>query len=236
MTIPHLILRYAHISMGLVGLLSGALAMTARKGSTLHRRSGNLFLVSMLVMSATGAIIAAVITPSKGNVMGGTLAFYLVCTAWLTVARAPQVTGRVEIAAALLGLAVAAAGAGFGMQALASPTGLNDGYPATLYFVFGSVAALGAMLDVLVIRRGGLAGTARTTRHLWRMCLAMFIATSSFFLGQAQLFPVAVRKSGLLPLPTVLVLGALVFWLVRVRIWPAIRRVRSLGQERARAA
>lgn len=52
MTIDHLILRYAHISMALLGLVSGAAAMTFRKGSPLHRQSGNVFFVSMLIMSS----------------------------------------------------------------------------------------------------------------------------------------------------------------------------------------
>jgi hypothetical protein len=58
------------------------------------------------------------------------------------------------------------------------------------------------------------------------MCLAMLIATASFFLGQAKLFPPAVRASGVLRVPVLLVLGALLYWLVRVQLWPRVRRGR----------
>ncbi len=83
--------------------------------------------------------------------------------------------------------------------------------------------------------RGGLAGAQRLTRHLWRMCVAMFMATASFFLGQAKLFPPGVRQSGVLALPVLLVIGALVYWLVRVRLWPRLRRTRSPLWERQHA-
>jgi hypothetical protein len=55
-----------------------------------------------------------------------------------------------------------------------------------------------------------------TNRHLWRMCTGLFIAVGSFFLGQPQVFPVAVRNSGLLVVPTLLVIVSLGYWLFRV--------------------
>ena len=48
------------------------------------------------------------------------------------------------------------------------------------------------------------------------MNTALFIAVSSFFQGQPQLFPVAVRNSGVLAVPTLLVILSLGYWLFRV--------------------
>jgi hypothetical protein len=70
----------------------------------------------------------------------------------------------------------------------------------------------------------GLQGARRIARHLWRMCFALFIAAGSFFLGQAQVFPEPIRKSGLLPIPVLLVLLLMFFWLVRVRFTQRYRR------------
>ena len=53
-------------------------------------------------------------------------------------------------------------------------------------------------------------------RKLPDMCTALFIAVMSFFLGQSQVFPYAVRTSGLLAVPGIVVATLLVFWLVRV--------------------
>jgi len=227
MTPVHMVLRWAHISMGLVGILSGAAALTVRKGSRPHGMVGHVFFVSMLIMASMGATLAMTYSPNRGNVMGGGLTFYMVATAWATVRRKPGETGRMEIALALLGAAVAGAGYTFGTMAALSPTNTLDRYPPPLYFVFGSVALLLAAFDVRMIARGGVAGAARLTRHLLRMCLAMFMATASLFLGQPKVFPMAVRHSGLLPVPVVLVVVALVYSLIRIRLWPRVRRIRT---------
>jgi hypothetical protein len=112
-------------------------------------------------------------------------------------------------------------------------SGRIDGFPPMMFFMFGGVALLGTLLDLRMLVRGGIAGVQRTTRHLWRMCLAMLIATMSFFIGQAKYFPLAVRQSGVLKVPVLLVLAALLYWLVRIRLWPLLRKPRStrLAQE-----
>jgi len=52
---------------------------------------------------------------------------------------------------------------------------------------------------------------------LWRMCLGLFIAASSFFIGQQQVMPVATQGSPLLFIPAFAPLALLIFWLFRVR-------------------
>ena len=227
MTLTHMVLRWAHISMGLVGILSGAAALTFRKGSRPHHLVGHVFFVSMLIMASMGATLAMTYSPNRGNVMGGGITFYMVATAWATVWRKPGATGRLEIALALLGSAVAGAGLTFGVMAATAPDNMLDKYHPPLYFIFGSVALLLTAFDVRMIARGGVAGPSRLTRHLLRMCLAMFMATSSLFLGQPKVFPMAVRHSGLLPVPVLLVVAALLYWLVRIRVWPGLRRIRA---------
>jgi hypothetical protein len=224
------LVRLLHISMGLTGLASGAASMALRKGSPSHRNAGNVFFVSMLLMSSSGALIAAVFKPSMGNVMGGLLTFYLVLTAWLTVWRPARSTGRLDVAAALLGLATGTAGMIWGVNALTSPTHRFSGYPPALYFIFGGVALLATVFDVRAIARGGLAGAARTTRHLLRMCGGMFMATTSFFIGQARHFPAPVRESGVLKVPVILVIAVLLYSLLRVRVWPWLRTRGARGR------
>lgn len=48
------------------------------------------------------------------------------------------------------------------------------------------------------------------------MCLALFLAVSSLFLGQADIFPEPVREIYLRAIPVAVALLAMVFWLVRV--------------------
>jgi hypothetical protein len=226
MTTTHLTLRVIHIAMGLIALAAGAASMLLTKGSRAHARAGTVFFVAMLVMASTGATLATFISRNVGNVMGGLIALYLTLTAWTTVWREPRRTGRLEVLGALLGASAAFIGISAGVRAADAPSHRLDGYPPTLYFVFGGIALIGALLDVRMIARGGFAGAARTTRHLTRMCLAMFFATSSFFLGQAKLFPVPVRESGVLKIPVLLVVAGLLYSLARIQVWPRLRRRR----------
>ena len=228
MTAAHTSLLMLHIAMGTVGLLSGAVSMMVRKGSTLHRRVGTIFFGSMLVMASSGFLIASAIRPNAGNMMGGALTFYLVLTAWLTVWRAPATTGVLDGVAAALGFAIALVGAAWVIEAANAANGRLHGYPPALFAIFGAIALVASVFDVRMMRRGGVRGGPRVTRHLWRMCVAMFMATSSFFLGAAsRRFPAAIRGSALLTIPVVLVVAALLYWLVRKSLLPTIRRVRA---------
>jgi hypothetical protein len=74
--------------------------------------------------------------------------------------------------------------------------------------------------DLRVRRAGGVRGVPRLRRHLWRMCVALFIAAASFFLGQADEIPERLRV-----FPVLFVLGfapllAMAYWLWRIRKTP----------------
>lgn len=208
-----------HILAGLFALLAGFIALYTRKGSDLHRRSGRVFTVSMLAMAGLGSLLAVVERPNRGTFVIGLLCCYLVATGYLTVKRTVgEARGRL-IALMLAAVAIGCTGLVFGAMAAASPDGLIDELPAGPILVFGSFGLLGALGDLLVLRRGHIAGPARLFRHLWRMILALWIATSSFFFGQAKFLPAFVRENGLHYLPILAVLLTLLFWLVRVRWW-----------------
>lgn len=208
----------AHITAGCVGIASGAVALLVRKGSRLHGRAGTLFFGSILAMSAIGAVLSPFLPrPDWGNVVGGAFTFYLVATAWATVKRLPGTIGRFEFGAFLAGSAVAALSLGLGIHTANAAVRDPGAPPLAAYFVFGTIATIAAAMDLRLLVRGGVAGVARITRHLWRMCVALLIAVLSLFLGQQQVFPAALRGSPLLFLPELAVLGSLVFWMVRVR-------------------
>ena len=171
----------------------------------------------MLLMALMGISLAMHVT-QQGSVMGGAFALYLVVTAWMTVKRPQGKTGAFEICAMLLGFAVAAMGASFGIQAAASATGELDGVAPPMFYVFGSLAAFGAALDLKVVLRGGVAGLAHIARHIWRMCASLFIATGSFFLGQQKVMPVYMHGSPVLLALALAPLVVMTFWLVRVRL------------------
>lgn len=207
-----------HICGAIVGLLSGFTAMAFRKGSGLHGAAGNVFFVSMLSMSAAGAYMAAFLKPNNGNVMGGVLTFYLVATGWVAARRRDRIVGIFDWSALLVALAIGAAAVTWGFEAARSQTGLKDGYPPFMYFVFGSIALLFAASDVRMVVRGGVFGAQRIARHLWRMCLALLFAMVSFYPSRAHLFPRWFNETNLLYVPHVLLIGAMFFWLDRVSV------------------
>ncbi len=220
MRLPILII---HICAGLLGLLSGAAAMSFRKGSHRHRMAGNVFFISMLSMAAAATYLAFM-KHQMNNVFGGVLTFYLVATAWVTARRRDGETGIFDWSALLVALAVGAAIVTYGFEVANSPTGPKDGIPVGMYFFLGSVALLAAAGDLRMLVRGGLFGAHRIARHLWRMCFGLFIATGSFFIGQQQVFPPFLRKTNVLFLPAILPLILMTFWLCRVSFTNAYKR------------
>src|SRR3954454_7289949 len=97
-------LLIVHILGGILGFLSGSAALVVRKGSRLHRMTGDMFVVSMLSMTASGALLA-LMRSQRFNVLAGVFTFYLVATAWLTVKRKERETGLLELGLLLTALA-----------------------------------------------------------------------------------------------------------------------------------
>jgi hypothetical protein len=217
-----------HITAGILGVLSGGAAMVLRKGSRRHGIAGNVFFVAMLGMTSSAVYMASTAPDGEViNILMGLLAFYLVSTAWVT-ARRRSGTGLFDRVALLAVVGVIGALMVNGVRA-ANSEAAPGGIPAAVYFVFGAVGAMAAVGDVRMIARGGLIGKARIARHLWRMCTALFIAVGSFFLGQPQVFPDALRNApALRAVPVFLVLGSLLFWMIRVRS-PNVLRSYQLG-------
>ena len=141
---------------------------------------------------------------------------YFVATAWMTARRRSGTPGRFEKIACAIVLAIAAAIIAGGFKAALSPPGQLSGPPGPIgLFALGGICLLAGLSDLKFIIRGKLSATQRISRHLWRMCFAFFIATGSFFLGQQDVLPQAMRGS---PILFVLAFVALMlFWLVRVR-------------------
>jgi uncharacterized membrane protein len=205
-----------HIAAACVAILAGYVAMGVRKGGRLHRRFGLVFVGSMAVMGLSASLLAVRIH-ERGNIVAGLLAVYLVASAWITVRREPGRIGRAEVAAAFVPFGVAALMILSGLQARASPAGL-DGYPAGPYFALALVAALLLAGDLAVIRRGGVAGARRLARHAGRMGFALFMAASFFFIGRQALMPTWLRGAAILYLLGLAPLAMTLYWLIRLRL------------------
>jgi uncharacterized membrane protein len=212
-----------HIFAGLLAIAAGGVALAVLKGGKLHRESGMVFVYAMLVMSGMGAVLAALKVVAgespqlqSMNVVAGVLTFYLVTTALLTVRRRSPRFGWIDASAMGIALAAGVFAIAFAFNAANAPRGKLLAYPALPALIFGSIALLAALGDARLMMGRVLQGANRIARHLWRMCLAMFIATASFFLGQAKVLPESMRIIPLLAIPVVVVLVLMFYWWARV--------------------
>jgi uncharacterized membrane protein len=207
-----------HISAGSVSLIAGAVAMIYRKGSGIHRKAGNWFVVAMLMMASLGAYGASFAPFEPLDFLNGVFTCYLVSTGWFSAMRRygklmlferclPLITGFLLIAYAQAAL-----------FAYLSETGSYGGYPSVAYLLFGLLVCFALVGDVRQVwRKRVFEGNQRIIRHLWRMVTGMFFAYASFFLGQQQVFPEVLRGTIWLALPVILVMLSLLYWLARVQ-------------------
>jgi uncharacterized membrane protein len=220
--LPLLALTF-HVAMGTLALAAGSVAIAARKGGTWHRRSGVAFVYTMIAMGLTAVGIA--VYEGKGDATGGALTAYLVLTAWTTVKPLPGAGRRVDLALMLFAFALAAAGFARAFTVLGMPGSRSEGVPAGMMFFMSTIVLLAAIGDARMIRAGGIQGTRRLARHLWRMCFGLFIATGSFV---AQLVMMQFMPAWMRSVPVILMLAAgplvvLVYWMWRVRLRQNVR-------------
>ena len=219
-----------HIVAAGLGLVSGAIALSVAKGGRLHRTNGKLFAYAIFAMCGT-AVVSAMMKGQATNVMAGSMTAYLVFTGVATVRPPSPGSRRRDIALMLMALTLGLATFAGAIVAVASPDGKLFGLPAFPFFLFGVLGVSGAIGDFKTMRAGVLRGAPRLSRHLWRMCMALFITAASFFSIRARvaaILPAPFTSPVLRALPVVLVLLAMFYWLWKVRFrrsfserWPS---------------
>lgn len=207
-----------HIVAGLTSLLAGFGALFSPKGGCLHRRSGAVFVAAMLVMLGSAVIIAQFFIPNRVNVTSGLLTAYLVVTSLLTVTRRVDQVKALTAGLAIVAFALGVRAILLAAEGMQSPTRTVDHVPFQPLFMFAFFGVAGALLDLRMLVKISIQGAQRLARHLWRMTAALWIATASFFLGQAKVFPDPVRKVYLLAIPVLIVSLTLFYWLGRVAV------------------
>ena len=221
--LPFALLAF-HVAMGVIALAAGLVAIAARKGGKLHRVAGLVFACTMIAngLSADGIAVY------QGESIGaGLLTVYLVFTAFTALRPLPLLGRTVDVGLMLLALAFAAASYVDGFTALGKPGNQLDGVPAGMLFFLATVVLLAAAGDLRMILAGGVHGTRRIARHLWRMCFGLFIASGSF---AAQLVMMKFMPPALRSFPVILLLGGgplvvLLYWMWRVRLRHNLRGV-----------
>ena len=209
-----------HVAAGGLAIILGAVALLVKKGGTIHRRVGLLFVCAMLVMGTSASILGFRKSPTDSNVFGGFMTVYFVGTALTTVRPVSPWTRRFNVAMLTVVVGLALVDIVAGVKAFNSPRGFLNGVPFLMYFFLATVKILAATGDVRIMRFGVLRGRPRLARHLWRMCFALFIAAGSFFSIRARvakILPEPFTTAPMRALPILLLFGAMFYWLWRVR-------------------
>lgn len=208
-----------HIVAAGFALVSGGTALCAAKGGRVHRASGKLCAYAIYAMCAT-AVVSAMVKGQATNVMAGSMTAYLVFTGVATVRPPSPGSHRRDTVLMLMALTLGLATMAGAIIAIASPGGKLFGLPSAPFFLFGVLGLSGAIGDFKTMRAGSLRGAPRLSRHLWRMCMALFITSASFFSIRARvaaILPAPLTTPIPRALPVLLVLVAMFYWLWRVR-------------------
>lgn len=184
------ILLYAHIGGGAIGIMSGFVAGLSRKGHRIHRLAGKTFFISMFICYLLAALVAPFLdTEQRTNFVAAILALYLLLTGVFTARRKIFVAGIAEKIGLVFALLITAMGLSFMAMSNQNPSGTVDGAPPNAFILFVVVGAVAAAGELNAILRKTLSPASRIVRHLWRVCLSLFIASGSLFFGQAAFFP-----------------------------------------------
>lgn len=224
MPTPETLTLIAHVGLGSLAVLVGAIALASRKGRKTHVSAGRVFVYSMGAASLLGAVLGALkyetfwITFHAG-ILGATLVASGVLAVRIRAPRARRLFAAVAGVNALNAAGLFAAG----WIATTLPDARLFGFAAADYFFLFGMAAIAGVGDVLMLRGGPISHRHRIAQHLVRMCIGFFIAAGSAFTGPgASAFPQAVQDSGVLSLPELTIVLLMLFWL-----WKTLRRPRA---------
>jgi uncharacterized membrane protein len=213
-----------HVAAGALAMILGAVALSAKKGGTVHRRVGLLFVYAMLVMGATASILGFLKSPTDGNVFAGIMTAYFVGTALTTVRPVSRSTRAINTAALMVASLLALGAFVGGLNNFNNPALSSGGVPlrtiGVMSFILAAVLSLAAVGDVRMMRSGMPRGGPRLARHLWRMCFALFIAAGSFFSIEervATILPAPFTTAPMRALPILLLFGVMFYWLWKLR-------------------
>ena len=213
-----------HIAAGGLAIVLGFTALFVKKGGTIHRRAGMLFVYAMLVMGTTASILEFSRGTSVTNLVAAILTAYFVGTAVTTVRPPSRWTRAINVAALTVAIGLALVAIAGGVKGVNQPGLSPGGVPfrtiGVMSFIIATVLLLAAIGDVRIMRSGMPRGGPRLSRHLWRMCFAMFIAAGSFFSIRervARILPDPFTTGPMRALPILLIFGAMFYWMWRVR-------------------
>jgi len=196
-----------HILAGALALGMAGTAIGTTKGGIWHRRAGNTYVLSMLVVTLTTFALVS-IRPNLFLLVIGIFSFYLVFTGWRAALlrdgcpRWPDHLGGLAMAVTALLMM------GLGLRGL---VGAGGAQPVIL-LVFGSIGLTMALSDWRDWRAGPVTGKARIARHLTRMLAGTIATITAAVVVNFTFLPALVTWLG----PTALITPLIFWWNARI--------------------
>ena len=204
-----LIVWFVHFPTGTVALLAAIAAFYYPKGSSKHKKAGQVFIIAMLIMLISGGIAGA-LKESPEDVFLAALVFYTVFTAWLTVRHRQAVIGVLEY----LALAYIII---FGLAALSINPEWDKVSEPRVYTFDAILALLFAVGDIRNILLKGMNPTYRLARHIWRISFSLVWAALAFGDKIIKMLDSTIDQMPyVVVIPATLVLCIMLYWLYRV--------------------
>lgn len=209
------ILLIIHIATGSISIFSGFLALFTRKGSLFHIASGRIFSIAILITG--GAIIGlGIFGGSIDDVLGGLTLLYFVVTAWRTLQFPKLAINTLDYGLFICVLGLAMTNTILGLKAKT----LSLEYPSTQYFLIALIHLIAVVDDLYLLMKRRAVKKYCLIRHAWRMCLVLFMASGSLFLGQMRIFPAMLIEHSVFVffIPPLLPLLFMGYWVIRINI------------------
>tara|TARA_R110002095_G_scaffold72980_3_gene62108 strand:+ start:461 stop:1147 length:687 start_codon:yes stop_codon:yes gene_type:complete len=205
-----------HTPAGTIGLVAATVALSAKKGTALHRKAGTYFTISMLIMLTSG-FVAAFLKDSTGDMFLSSVVMYTVFTAWLTVHHKKNETGFLEGVALVWIIAVAIAA-----FLMSSSSNSSDVATPNLYFFWTGFSLLCAVGDVRNLYLAGLSGIQRLIRHVWRIGFSIIWAALALTDKIVKMRGSNVKEMPeeqvlyIVAVPTMFILTIFLYWIINI--------------------
>lgn len=203
------ILWLVHFPAGTVSLVAAFATLYYPKGSLQHTYVGKYFTISMLVMLVSGGILGW-LKESPDDVFLAALVLYSVFTAWLIVYHKKGKTNWLEYMA--LGWIIL-----LGLVAVNIDPAWEKIRDPGVYPFWVGIALLFIIGDIRNLVQGGLVGSQRIARHLWRFCFSLVWAALAFGDKIVKMLDSTIGDMPFIIVgPGLFVLSVMFYWLYRL--------------------
>jgi hypothetical protein len=204
------VLLAVHITAGTLGLIAAVLA-TVNKALNLphwwHVRTGNTFVMAMATIFIT-ATAMSLLKPNVFLLLVGVFSFYMAFSGWRYAKNRTGKPTLLDWLTVSSMLTVSVIMIVFGIYLNTAGNGLG-----VVVIVFGFIGGALSLTDYRSLRKGGLTGKLRITRHLTMMLGGAIAALTAFTVVNVEMTPVFIPWLA----PTMLITPIIVFWNRKIR-------------------